>query len=239
YDKGSNTTNPTATMAEVIRLAEKGDNQNHMKANMNRRKDTRDPELKKIGSPYYYAIRKGLATIKDLADGTRIFPVSCNPAYTHFLLCIKCLHLPEFKQLWTNVSLKDADVWPAEPQESYGLEKLETKKLCRNYTKDFGIECRVSRMDSSLQDPCRVSSQPVGNNTTYPKDIFDVQIHNIDDVAEFFGVPLNTLKDIEDLVQDLQLGKHAIWPLLFKEKGQEITDIVCNRYAFVTPPNGA
>ncbi|GJY84866.1 zinc knuckle CX2CX4HX4C containing protein [Tanacetum coccineum] len=52
-----------------------------------------------------------------------------------------------------------------------------------------------------------------------------VQTHNIDDVAKLFGVPLNTLKDIDNFVQDLRLGKREIWPLLSKEKGQEIMDI--------------
>ncbi|GJW76789.1 zinc knuckle CX2CX4HX4C containing protein [Tanacetum coccineum] len=61
-----------------------------------------------------------------------------------------------------------------------------------------------------------------------------VQTYNIDDVAKLFSVSLNTLKDIDDFVQDLQLGKHEIWPLLSKEKGQEITYIVCNRYVILS-----
>ncbi|GJR80292.1 hypothetical protein Tco_0151077 [Tanacetum coccineum] len=61
-------------------------------------------------------------------------------------------------------------------------------------------------MVSSMQDTSMVSSQLVGNNTTYPTDISD----------------------------DLQLGKYAIWPLLSKDKGQEITDIVCNMYALLS-----
>ncbi|KAI7757803.1 hypothetical protein M8C21_029179 [Ambrosia artemisiifolia] len=55
-----------------------------------------------------------------------------------------CIY-PEFKQLETNVSLKESDAWPAEPQDAYGLEKLATEELCRHYTKDFGIECRIGR----------------------------------------------------------------------------------------------
>ncbi|XP_059650547.1 GDP-mannose 3,5-epimerase 1-like [Cornus florida] len=51
----------------------------------------------------------------------------------------------EFKQLETNVSLKESDAWPAEPQDAYGLEKLATEKLCKHYNKDFGIECRIGR----------------------------------------------------------------------------------------------
>ena len=32
-----------------------------------------------------------------------------------------------------------------QPQDAYGLEKLATEELCKHYTKDFGIECRVGR----------------------------------------------------------------------------------------------
>nr|GEY71842.1 zinc knuckle CX2CX4HX4C [Tanacetum cinerariifolium] len=38
------------------------------------------------------------------------------------------------------------------------------------------------------------------------------------------------IRDIDAFVQDLQSGKHEPWTLLSKEKGHEITDIVCNRY---------
>ncbi|XP_020702301.2 GDP-mannose 3,5-epimerase 1-like [Dendrobium catenatum] len=55
-----------------------------------------------------------------------------------------CIY-PEFKQLETNVSLKESDAWPAEPQDAYGLEKLASEELCKHYTKDLGIECRIGR----------------------------------------------------------------------------------------------
>lgn len=32
-----------------------------------------------------------------------------------------------------------------QPQDAYGLEKLASEELCKHYTKDFGIECRVGR----------------------------------------------------------------------------------------------
>ncbi|OWM80243.1 hypothetical protein CDL15_Pgr019523 [Punica granatum] len=50
------------------------------------------------------------------------------------------------RQLETNVSLKESDAWPAQPQDAYGLEKLVTEELCKHYTKDFGIECRIGRI---------------------------------------------------------------------------------------------
>jgi len=54
---------------------------------------------------------------------------------------------PEFKQLDTdNPGLKEADAWPAAPQDAYGLEKIATEELCKYYGKDFpNIQFRVGR----------------------------------------------------------------------------------------------
>ncbi|KAG2486870.1 hypothetical protein HYH03_014464 [Edaphochlamys debaryana] len=58
-----------------------------------------------------------------------------------------CIY-PEFKQLDTEVEgggLKEADAWPAQPQDAYGLEKLASEELCKHYGKDFGIDVRIAR----------------------------------------------------------------------------------------------
>ncbi|CAD5194353.1 unnamed protein product [Musa acuminata subsp. malaccensis] len=67
-----------------------------------------------------------------------------NGVKRFFYASSACIY-PEFKQLETNVSLKESDAWPAEPQDAYGLEKLATEELCKHYNKDFGIECRIGR----------------------------------------------------------------------------------------------
>ncbi|KAK6161462.1 hypothetical protein DH2020_004843 [Rehmannia glutinosa] len=62
-----------------------------------------------------------------------------NGVKRFFYASSACIY-PEFKQLDTNVSLKESDAWPAEPQDAYGLEKLATEELCKHYNKDFGID---------------------------------------------------------------------------------------------------
>eukprot|EP00210_Caulerpa_lentillifera_P006757 g6457.t1 len=55
---------------------------------------------------------------------------------------------PEFKQRETEVEgggLKESYMWPAQPQDAYGLEKLASEELCVHYNKDFNIECRIAR----------------------------------------------------------------------------------------------
>tara|TARA_B110000305_G_scaffold240126_1_gene309854 strand:+ start:3251 stop:3739 length:489 start_codon:yes stop_codon:yes gene_type:complete len=50
-----------------------------------------------------------------------------------------CIY-PEGAQLTTELSagLKEADAWPAQPQDAYGLEKLASEEVYRHYQMDFG-----------------------------------------------------------------------------------------------------
>lgn len=42
-------------------------------------------------------------------------------------------------------SLKEDEVYPAEPEDGYGWEKLYTERLCRHYYEDFGLQTYVAR----------------------------------------------------------------------------------------------
>lgn len=60
-----------------------------------------------------------------------------NSVKRFFYASSACIY-PEFKQLDTTVEgggLKEADAWPAQPQDAYGLEKLASEELCRHYCK--------------------------------------------------------------------------------------------------------
>ncbi len=43
------------------------------------------------------------------------------------------------------VPFKEADVYPAYPQDAYGWEKLISERLCMHYREDYGIETRTVR----------------------------------------------------------------------------------------------
>ena len=50
------------------------------------------------------------------------------------------------KQVDENViALKEADAYPALPEDGYGWEKLFSERMCRHYREDFGLETRVAR----------------------------------------------------------------------------------------------
>lgn len=48
---------------------------------------------------------------------------------------------PEYRQTDADVTpLKEEDVYPAQPQDAYGWEKLVTEHLAMHYQEDFGID---------------------------------------------------------------------------------------------------
>lgn len=56
-----------------------------------------------------------------------------------------CIY-PEHLQTQTDVTaLKEADAYPAYPQDAYGWEKLISERLCMHYRDDYGIETRTVR----------------------------------------------------------------------------------------------
>lgn len=56
-----------------------------------------------------------------------------------------CIY-PVYKQIKKkNPGLKESDAHPADPDNSYGWEKLFTERLCFDYYQDHGLETRVAR----------------------------------------------------------------------------------------------
>ena len=53
---------------------------------------------------------------------------------------------PTYRQTDAEVApLKEADAYPADPDNFYGWEKLYTEKMCEAYTQDYGLEIRIAR----------------------------------------------------------------------------------------------
>jgi GDP-D-mannose 3',5'-epimerase len=68
-----------------------------------------------------------------------------NNVARYFYSSTACVY-NEDKQLDpTNPGLKEADAWPAKPQDTYGLEKLYAEEMCLAYARDFPIVTRVAR----------------------------------------------------------------------------------------------
>jgi len=65
---------------------------------------------------------------------------------TRYLYTSSACIYPEHLQEDANVTpLKEADAYPAYPQDAYGWEKLISERLCGHYRDDYGIETRTVR----------------------------------------------------------------------------------------------
>src|SRR3989344_3173130 len=68
-----------------------------------------------------------------------------NKVERFFYSSSACIY-PTFKQVTQkNAGLKEEDAYPADPDNSYGWEKLFTERICSDYYRDYGFETRVAR----------------------------------------------------------------------------------------------
>ena len=63
----------------------------------------------------------------------------------YFYSSSACVYAAD-KQTNTDITaLKEADAYPAMPEDGYGWEKLFTERMCRHFLEDFGLATRVAR----------------------------------------------------------------------------------------------
>ncbi|CAN5772408.1 NAD-dependent epimerase/dehydratase family protein [soil metagenome] len=56
-----------------------------------------------------------------------------------------CVYNADKQKQYDVPALKEADAYPAQPEDGYGWEKLFSERMCRHYREDFGIETRMAR----------------------------------------------------------------------------------------------
>ena len=68
-----------------------------------------------------------------------------NGAERYFYSSTACVYNEDLQLDPSNPGLKEADAWPAKPQEVYGLEKLYHEEMALAYGRDFPIVTRCAR----------------------------------------------------------------------------------------------
>ncbi len=56
-----------------------------------------------------------------------------------------CVYTADKQSRPRRPALKEADAYPAMPEDGYGWEKLFSERMCRHFREDFGLETRVAR----------------------------------------------------------------------------------------------
>eukprot|EP00978_Attheya_sp_CCMP212_P013981 scaffold35350_cov59-Attheya_sp.AAC.1 len=68
-----------------------------------------------------------------------------NKVRDFFFASSACVYNEKKQEDPNNPGLVEADAWPAQPQDMYGLEKLYSEEMALAYGRDFGINIRLAR----------------------------------------------------------------------------------------------
>src|SRR6266700_4675168 len=63
----------------------------------------------------------------------------------YFYASSACVYAADKQTSEDVIELKEADAYPAMPEDGYGWEKLFSERMCRHFREDFGINTRVAR----------------------------------------------------------------------------------------------
>ena len=66
-------------------------------------------------------------------------------AERYFFASSACVYRQDKQRSPDVAPLKEADAYPADPEDGYGWEKLFSERMCRHFAEDFGVVTRVAR----------------------------------------------------------------------------------------------
>lgn len=98
-----------------------------------------------MGGMGFIELNKALCMLSVLIN-THLLLAAKKFGVSRFFFSSSACVYNESKQRDPNVTaLKEADAYPAMPEDGYGWEKLFSERMCRHFREDFGIETRVAR----------------------------------------------------------------------------------------------
>jgi GDP-D-mannose 3', 5'-epimerase len=98
-----------------------------------------------MGGMGFIETNKALCMLSSLVNTHLLLEAWEAGVERYFFSSSACVYAAE-KQVSTDVApLREADAYPAMPEDGYGWEKLFGERMCRHFTEDFGIQTRVAR----------------------------------------------------------------------------------------------
>jgi len=98
-----------------------------------------------MGGMGFIELNKALCMLSVLINTHLLLAAKKFGASRFFFSSSACVYNAD-KQRDPNVTaLKEADAYPAMPEDGYGWEKLFSERMCRHFREDFGIQTRVAR----------------------------------------------------------------------------------------------
>jgi GDP-D-mannose 3', 5'-epimerase len=88
---------------------------------------------------------KALCMLSSLINTHLLIASEAAGVSRYFFASSACVYAADKQDSPDVVALREADAYPADPEDGYGWEKLFSERMCRHYQEDFGLETRVAR----------------------------------------------------------------------------------------------
>ena len=98
-----------------------------------------------MGGMGFIENNKGLCMISVLINTHLLMACREEGVERYFYASSACVYNGDKQTDPNNPGLKEADAYPALPEDGYGWEKLFSERMCRHFREDFGVLTRVAR----------------------------------------------------------------------------------------------
>jgi GDP-D-mannose 3',5'-epimerase len=98
-----------------------------------------------MGGMGFIEANKALCMLSVLVNTQFLMAARDCGAERFFFSSSACVYAAERQTEEAVTALREADAYPAMPEDGYGWEKLFSERMCRHFHEDFGLATRVSR----------------------------------------------------------------------------------------------
>ena len=98
-----------------------------------------------MGGMGFIENNKALCMLSVLINTHMLMAARDNGVKQFFYASSACVYNGDKQTDSDNPGLKEADAYPAMPEDGYGWEKLFSERMCRHFREDYGIQTRYAR----------------------------------------------------------------------------------------------
>ncbi len=98
-----------------------------------------------MGGMGFIENNKALCMLSVLINTHMLMAAEHHGVERFFYASSACVYAADKQKSEKVIPLKEADAYPAMPEDGYGWEKLFSERMCRHYREDFGLCTRVAR----------------------------------------------------------------------------------------------
>ncbi len=98
-----------------------------------------------MGGMGFIELNKALCMLSVLINTHMLMGAREAGVERYFYSSSACVYAADKQTDVDNPGLKEADAYPAMPEDGYGWEKLFSERMCRHFSEDFGLTTRTAR----------------------------------------------------------------------------------------------